>query len=262
VAHRSEDKNRVLPLNECLGLIDEVLALVPTRQEMPPSVRHRAGYYFVESRHKVSRDYDETGNVTSQRHVLTSNTLPLNGVRIDWKLIMKLRSRLAIKLGRCGIEYPDQCNIKEERHGDRTLVHEVAWRLCMHSLREELESLIEVEEGAAAQTDVASQVLSGRSVRWSDDDRDAIRNILSGQKLKLFNVLWAEDRPTYYGTLKNNRADKLWRGQPDPDSINDDTVFEALRKLQKAMPSDWPYSVRIEHESKRAKIIPPEKPNP
>lgn len=170
---RREAQNRVSQLNRCLTLIDEVLALVPTQQEMPRSVRHRVGYYFVEGRYQVSPNRDVSGNVISQTHVLTSCTLPLNGVRIDWKRITKLRSRLAIELEQCGIKYPDQCNIKEERHGNRTLVHEVAWRLCMDSLREVLASLIGIEEGAAAQTNVVSDVLPGPHVRWPDDDRDA-----------------------------------------------------------------------------------------
>lgn len=96
---------------------------------------------------------------------------------------------------------------------------------------------------------------------WPEADRDAIRECLSGQQLKLFNVLWSSDKWTSYKTLKSNRADKLWRGQPDPNHIDDGTVFEALRKLQGAiMPLGWPYSVSIQNESKRVRIFPPEKP--
>jgi len=73
---------------------------------------------------------------------------------------------------------------------------------------------------------------------WSEADRDRIRDTLSGQQLKLFNVLWdfnsaTPDRWKYYGDLKAIRAEKIWRGQRDPDEIPDGTVFEALRKLQK-----------------------------
>lgn len=89
---------------------------------------------------------------------------------------------------------------------------------------------------------------------WADIDRDVIANTLNGQQLKLFNLLSGQSRWTYYGTLKNARADKFWRGQPDPGDVQDTTVFEALRKLQKAMPQESPYVLKIEHESLRAKI--------
>ena len=89
---------------------------------------------------------------------------------------------------------------------------------------------------------------------WADADHDAIADTLSGQKLKLFKLLWSKSRWTYYGNLKNARAEKLWRGQPDPANVEDGTVFEALRKLQKAMLPEWQYVVTIENESLRVKI--------
>ena len=95
--------------------------------------------------------------------------------------------------------------------------------------------------------------------QWSDADRDTIRDALTGQQLKLFNVLWdfnsiTPDRWKYYGDLKAIRAEKVWRTQPDSDEISDATVFEALRKLQKAMPPESPYVVTIENESRRVKL--------
>ena len=93
-----------------------------------------------------------------------------------------------------------------------------------------------------------------RPTQGANTDRDVIAETLNGQQLKLFKLLWGHSRWTYYGTFKNARAEKLWRGQPDPADVKDDTVFEALRKLQKAMPPESPYVVKIEHESRRAKI--------
>ena len=89
---------------------------------------------------------------------------------------------------------------------------------------------------------------------WCEDDREVIAESLSGQQLKLFHVLWRRDRWTHYGMLKNVRAEMIWRGQPDPGDISDSTVFEALRKLQKAMPPESPYVLKIENESQRVKI--------
>lgn len=92
------------------------------------------------------------------------------------------------------------------------------------------------------------------SVLWADADRQVIADTLSGQQLKLFKLLWGISRWTYYGDLKIVRAEKLWRGQPDPGDLEDVTVFEALRKLQKAMLPEWGYVVKIENESRRVKI--------
>jgi hypothetical protein len=94
---------------------------------------------------------------------------------------------------------------------------------------------------------------------FSDADRIKIADALNGQQLKLFNVLWAcnsakPDRWKYYGDLKAIRAERIWRTQPDSDEISDATVFEALRKLQKAMPPESPYVVTIENESGRVKL--------
>jgi hypothetical protein len=103
------------------------------------------------------------------------------------------------------------------------------------------------------------QTDSGNRHLWSDSDRDKISDTLSGQKLKLFRVLWAfnsvsPDRWKYYSDLKALRAEMIWRGQPDPAEIEDKTVFEALRKLQQALPPESPYLLTIENESCRVKL--------
>jgi len=92
---------------------------------------------------------------------------------------------------------------------------------------------------------------------WTDDDRDAIRDKLSGQQLKLFDVLWkwnsaSPGRWKSYDDLKTLRAEKVWRRQPDSTDIKDSTVFEALRKLQKALTQQGSsYMLTIEHEARR-----------
>ena len=148
-------ERRASRLKECLRLADEVLALVPTQQQMPPSVRQKEGYFFAGSSEQVSSwKKDKAGVVTPATYELQFGTIPLNGVPINWKKITELRQDLAICLTQCGIEYPDTCNIREEKRGGQTLVHEKAWRCCMKGLRSRLVSELEstsdkVVEGSA-----------------------------------------------------------------------------------------------------------------
>lgn len=97
---------------------------------------------------------------------------------------------------------------------------------------------------------------AGKIDRWPNGQFEKIHEELKAQQAKLLPLLWGKDRWTYFGDLKANRAAKLWRRQPDSSEISDDTVFEALRKLQRAM-NDFSYDVRIEREQRRVKIIPP-----
>ncbi len=144
VAEMIEAKRRVSRLKECLRLADEVLALVPTQQQMPPSVRQKEGYFFAGSSEQISSwKKDNAGVVTPETYELQFGTIPLNGVPINWKKITELRQDLAICLTQCGIEYPDTCNIREEKRGGQTLVHEKAWRCCMKGLQSRLVSELE-----------------------------------------------------------------------------------------------------------------------
>jgi hypothetical protein len=126
-------------LKEGIRLIDEILSFVPTKEQMPPSVRHEVGYYFIGSSQEINCIKDETGKIVSRTTNIKQATLPLKGVPIKWKAITELRQNLAICLGQCGIEYPDSCNLAEERQGNQTLVFEVPWRLCMNGLRSRLQ---------------------------------------------------------------------------------------------------------------------------
>lgn len=103
-------------------------------------------------------------------------------------------------------------------------------------------------------SDVAPDADSGNIERGSDEWRDRILDRLNGQQLKLFKILWNRQSWTYFSSLKSKRADKLWRGQPDESAIDDDRVFEALRKLQKELPTDCPYHLTIERESSRTRL--------
>jgi hypothetical protein len=69
VAEMIEAKRRVSRLKECLRLADEVLALVPTQQQMPPSVRQKEGYFFAGSSEQISSwKKDNAGVVTPETY--------------------------------------------------------------------------------------------------------------------------------------------------------------------------------------------------
>lgn len=88
-----------------------------------------------------------------------------------------------------------------------------------------------------------------------DDDREMVRDILRGQQLKLFNILCdSRTKWTYFEALKSMRADNLWRNAPDSSDIEDDTVFEALKKLRSKMPVDCKYQLTIERATRRTRM--------
>jgi hypothetical protein len=89
---------------------------------------------------------------------------------------------------------------------------------------------------------------------WQTGDARIIRDLLKGQQLKLFDILWGQDRWTYFSELKHMRTERLWKGQPDPSDITDDRVFHALRTLQERWPAEVPHQLRIEEAARRVRV--------
>ena len=152
VAEIIELKRRVSRLEEAVRLLDKVLSLVPTQQQMPSSVRNERGYFFAGSSQNITDTKNESGEIISRTVSIKQATLPLNGIPIQWKLITALRQELAICLDQCNIEYPDSCNIVEEKLGEQTLLHETAWRCCMQGLRSRLQWELKEAEAASNAT--------------------------------------------------------------------------------------------------------------
>ena len=123
---------------------------------MPSSVRHERGYFFAGSSQNITETKNESGEIISRTVSIKQATLPLSGIPIWWRLITALRQDLAICLDQCNIEYPDTCNIVEEKRSEKTLVHETAWRCCMQGLRSRLQW--ELKEAEAASNAVSSPV--------------------------------------------------------------------------------------------------------
>lgn len=83
---------------------------------------------------------------------------------------------------------------------------------------------------------------------------------LKGQQLKIYRFLQSGSQPrrghqwTNYETLK--RQPDFWRGTPNDSDIDDRTVFEALKRLRKALArlDLCPISLIVEDASKRTKL--------
>jgi hypothetical protein len=233
---------RASRLKKCLRLTDEVLALVPTQQQMPLSVRQKEGYFFAEGGEKVSSCWkkDKTGKVSPETYELQCCTVPLNGVPINWKKITELRQNLAICLSQCGIEYPDTCNIREEKRGGQTLVHEKAWRCCMKGLRRWLEQELDSEEAPDAATGALGTiraetmpVASGPVPTATPNKGSAPKATVNMIMLELMQSAGCESSIRWSVDEWRNQVETIRKSRPAKSTIHKQPTWKRLMKLRK-----------------------------
>jgi len=187
-------ERRLSLLGEIIVLIDEVLKVVPEKNQMPPAVRDSCGYFVSGDIIKRTRIRSKvTGEIQTQEHhnLVTGNDA--EGRPVDFKKPTKLLGQLASMAEDLEISIPESCGFRTEIAKGATLFHECVWRLSMQGFRAKLVLYIADEEKRKTE--------ATRNTSAKGDRKPTTTEVIRNQRIRFSCPCRCKEPPEHWSTI-------------------------------------------------------------